>query len=48
MLSLEQVKKLLNDSTISDSEVLEIRDNFRSFAEIIFEKWQTEKDKANH
>ena len=44
MITLEQVKKLLNDPTISDSEALEIRDQCYSLAEIIFEQWQ--KDKA--
>ena len=45
MISLEQVKALLNDPTISDEEVLEIRDQCYSLAEIIFEQWQ--KDKKN-
>ena len=40
MLTLEQVKKLLNDPAISDSEALEIRDHFYSLAEIIFEQWE--------
>lgn len=43
MLSIEQTRKLLNDPNISDKEVEEIRDDFRILAEIIFEKWQQEK-----
>jgi hypothetical protein len=39
----QQVKKTLNDPAISDSEVLEIRDQLYSLAEIIFEQWQKEK-----
>jgi len=45
MISLEQVKALLDDPTISDEEALEIRDQCYSLAEIIFEQWQ--KDKKN-
>ena len=44
MLTLEQVKKLLNDPAISDSQALEIRDHFYSLAEIVFEQWQKEKE----
>ena len=43
MLTLEQMKKLLNDPSIPDEEVLEIRDQLYSLAEIIFEKWQRER-----
>lgn len=43
MLTLEQVKKLLNDPAISDDEALEIRDQLYALAEIIFEQWQKEK-----
>ncbi|MFQ6049737.1 MAG: hypothetical protein ACE5J0_01695 [Candidatus Paceibacterales bacterium] len=43
MLSIEQTRKLLNDPKISEEEVKEIRDSFRMLAEIIFEKWQQEK-----
>ena len=43
MLSIEQARKILNDPNISDKEIEEIRDGFRMLAEIIFEKWQQEK-----
>ena len=43
MLALEQMKKLLNDPSLTDSEILEIRDQLYSLAEIIFEKWQQDK-----
>lgn len=45
MLTLEQVKKSLNDPSISDSEALEIRDQMYSLAEIIFEQWQQQREK---
>lgn len=47
MLSLEQVKDILNDPAMSDDEVLEIRDQFYSLAEVIFEKWQSEREARN-
>lgn len=43
MLTLEQMKKLLNDPSLTDSQILEIRDQLSSLAEIIFEKWQQDK-----
>lgn len=45
MITIEQVKKLLNDPTISDEQALEIRTQCYLLAEIIFEQWQ--KDKKN-
>lgn len=44
MLSIERIKKLLDDPSISDKEVEEIRDSFRMLAEIVFEKWQQDKN----
>ncbi|MFH1866580.1 MAG: hypothetical protein ABIJ81_00650 [Patescibacteria group bacterium] len=43
MLSIERTKQLLNDPTLSDKEVEEIRDGFRALAEVIFAKWQEER-----
>ena len=43
MLTLEQTRESLNDPTLSDEEVLEIRDQLYSLAEIIYEKWQQDK-----
>jgi hypothetical protein len=43
MLTLQQMKKLLDDPSIPDEQVLEIRDQLYSLAEIIFEQWQKEK-----
>jgi hypothetical protein len=40
MLTLEQARKSLNNPTLSDKEVLEIRDQLYYLAEIVFEKWQ--------
>ena len=43
MLTLEKMKELLDDPSLSDNQVLEIRDQLYSLAEIIFEKWQQDK-----
>ena len=43
MLTLEQMKKLLDDPSIPDDQVLEIRDQLYALSEIIFEKWQQDK-----
>jgi hypothetical protein len=43
MISLEQARKILNNPALTDEEVLEIRDGFRSLVEIIFEQWEEEK-----
>jgi signal-transduction protein with cAMP-binding, CBS, and nucleotidyltransferase domain len=47
MLSIERIKELLNDKNISDQKAKEIRDDFRSLVEIIFEQWQIKKQKKN-
>lgn len=44
MLSIERVKKILDDPTLSDEEITEIRNYFRALGEIVFEKWQNEKE----
>jgi len=43
MLSIEEMRKCLDDKNLSDKEVEEIRDGLYGLAEIIFEKWQQEK-----
>ena len=43
MLSLERVKELVNDPSLCDEEIQEIRDGFYVLAEIIFEQWQLER-----
>jgi hypothetical protein len=43
MLSLERTKELLNDPSLSDKEIQEIRDGFHMLVEIIFEKWKEDK-----
>ena len=43
MLSVEEVKRILKDDTISDEEAKAIRDGFCDLAEIIFEKYQKDK-----
>ena len=46
MLSLERVKELLNDPSLSDEQVEKIRDGFRALVEdIIFEKWMADRKK---
>lgn len=46
MLSIERTKELLNDSSLSDAEVEQIRDEFQILVEIIFEKWKGERIEA--
>lgn len=46
MLSVERVKELVNDPSLSDKEIEEIRDGFFMLAEVIFEQWHAEKIKA--
>jgi hypothetical protein len=43
MLSVEQVKKLLNNPRLSDKEVEVIRDDLYGLAQIIFEKLKEDK-----
>ncbi|GEM_PF-2511613 len=43
MLTLEQMKKLINDPSLTDEQILEIRDQLYALAEIIYEKWQQDK-----
>ena len=45
MLTLEQMKKLLDDSSIPDEQVLEIRDQLYALAEIIYEQWEIDRAK---
>lgn len=44
MLTIQQIKNMLGDPNISDAEATEIRDGFRSLAEVIFEQWEKEKE----
>jgi len=46
MLSVEKVKELLNDDNISDEEAEAIRDGLRDLAEIAYEKYRQDKEKA--
>lgn len=48
MLTIQQVKMILNNPNISDEEATEIRDGFRSLVEIIFEQWEKEKEIKNN
>jgi len=50
MLTIDQVKKILDDPAMSDEEAREIRDQLHSLAEIIFEEWQKQRSdqKARH
>ena len=46
MLSIERVKELINDPSLSDKEIEEIRDGFYQLSELMFEQWQSERIKA--
>jgi hypothetical protein len=43
MVSLERARELLKDASLTDHEVKEARDVLRLLAEVIFDKWQTER-----
>ena len=43
MLSVEEVRRLIGDETLTDAEVTEIRDAFQILGEIIFEQWLSER-----
>jgi hypothetical protein len=45
MLTIEQSRQLLSNPQLTDEEVEEIRDGFKRFAEVIFEKWQEDNIK---
>jgi len=46
MLSIERVKELLGDPTISDQEVEEIRNAFDALVrDVVFEQWLGERNK---
>lgn len=44
MITIQQIKTILNNPNLSDEEAIAIRDGFRSLAEIIFEQWEKEKE----
>ena len=47
MLSVERVKELINDPTLSNKEIEEIRDHmYMLLSELMFEQWQAERIKA--
>ena len=43
MISVQETKKLLEDSEISDDKAVEIRDALYDLAELILDSFQTEK-----
>jgi hypothetical protein len=43
MLSIERIKEIINDPSLSDEELTEIRDEYRLLAEIIFEQWNEDR-----
>lgn len=45
MLSIERARQIINDSSLSDQEVEDIRDYFHGLAELIFEGWQEKREK---
>jgi hypothetical protein len=38
-MTIDKLKELLNDPSLHDDEAERVRDEFRIFAEIIFEQW---------
>jgi len=43
MLSIERIKEIIDDPSLSDEELIEIRDEYRLLAEIIFDQWNEER-----
>ncbi|HWC58014.1 MAG TPA: hypothetical protein VG621_03660 [Candidatus Paceibacterota bacterium] len=46
MLSIQRVKELINDPSLSDKQIEEIRDGFYNLSELIFEQWQADRLKV--
>lgn len=47
MLTVERVKELVNDRSLTDEEIKEIRDEFYVLAEIIFEQLKAERETSS-
>jgi hypothetical protein len=45
LVSIETIKKMLDDESISGEELEKIRDGFRYLSEVIVDKYISEKDK---
>lgn len=43
MVSLERARELLRDASLTDQEVKEARDVLRLLAEVIFDKWHSQR-----
>jgi len=43
MLSIDRVKELLDDESITADEAEELRDACRAMAEIVYQKWHEER-----
>ncbi len=46
MLSVERVKQLVNDPSLTDKQIEEIRDGFYMLSQVIFEQWKAERAKT--
>jgi len=47
MVSIERAKQLLDDPSLSDADVEEIRDGFRILSEIAYEAWKANRKKTD-
>jgi len=43
MLSIERIKEIINDPSLSDEDLTEIGDEYRLLAEILSEQWNQER-----
>ena len=43
LLTVEQTREILKDPTLTDEQLTEIRDGYRLMAEVIFDKWLSER-----
>jgi DNA-binding winged helix-turn-helix (wHTH) protein len=43
LLTVEQTREILKDPELTDEQLTEIRDGYRLMAEVIFDKWLSER-----
>lgn len=47
LLSIEETKKILNNPSLTEEQLTEIRDGYRLMAEVIFDKWVEDRRASN-
>jgi hypothetical protein len=44
MLTIERIKEILDDPTLSDDQATAVRDELRRLAELVFDQWEYERN----